>query len=417
VPHLILGNILAHSAAMQIFVKTATGANFEVEVEGADTVASLRAKVHVVSGVEPARQRLLLPCGRSLEDGRTVADYNVERGTELLLAVRAPAAIVGLNIGGVRYETLLSTLLSCPGSRLHAMFEGVSRGGEPSFPPPREEATGPIPEGVPQCGLGGMSLPRSTDGTYFIDRDGPSFRHVLNYLREAAGSNPVVAAQELLPPEGSTERAQVAREARYYGLSGLEAACSDRAVQAAQEGPSHHAALQAEMAAVQQQLTLLQQRQAEPLAAPNSRKVHERIIYGLPGQSPVVYNAADGFVLLTQVYKPFGGYGDAQTPVADGCERRYRLHAVYSDDMNTTSKAGAHTVRFNIGMWGAADTQVSFNLSHSWGATGTEWSRDGYSDFVAAGDAVGHHARVECMVPAGTGIMRHLLLESWDYKR
>lgn len=47
----------------------------------------------------------------------------------------------------------------------------------------------------------------------FLDRDGPSFRYILNYLRDPF-------ATPLLPRD-PTERDQLAREADFYGLPGL----------------------------------------------------------------------------------------------------------------------------------------------------------------------------------------------------
>ena len=53
----------------------------------------------------------------------------------------------------------------------------------------------------------------SDDEVLFIDRDGPSFRYVLNYLRDPF-------AKPLLPRD-PTERDQLAREVDFYGLPGL----------------------------------------------------------------------------------------------------------------------------------------------------------------------------------------------------
>ena len=53
----------------------------------------------------------------------------------------------------------------------------------------------------------------SDDEVLYIDRDGPSFRYVLNYLRDPF-------AKPLLPRD-PTDRDQLAREADFYGLPGL----------------------------------------------------------------------------------------------------------------------------------------------------------------------------------------------------
>ena len=53
----------------------------------------------------------------------------------------------------------------------------------------------------------------SDDEVLFIDRDGPSFRYVLNYLRDPF-AKPLV-------PRDPTDRDQLAREVDFYGLPGL----------------------------------------------------------------------------------------------------------------------------------------------------------------------------------------------------
>ena len=89
---------------------------------------------------------------------------------------------VTLNVGGTKYQTYQATLSKAP---------------EGSF-------------------LGSLVLSQGTE--MFIDRDGPSFRYVLNWLRGPAGAPPVL-------PRDSCEREQLAREADYYGLEELCTLC------------------------------------------------------------------------------------------------------------------------------------------------------------------------------------------------
>lgn len=100
-------------------------------------------------------------------------------------------AIVPLNVGGVLFTTSLETLRSerfggaegDGGSMLASMFSG--------------------------------RLPTRLDreGRFFIDRDGRLFHHILNYLRD--GKFPVTLS--------SAERAELEREASFYGLEALAA--------------------------------------------------------------------------------------------------------------------------------------------------------------------------------------------------
>ncbi|KAJ1627163.1 BTB/POZ protein [Pavlovales sp. CCMP2436] len=86
---------------------------------------------------------------------------------------------VRLNVGGVRYETTRTTLTQYAGSYFSAMFGGLHPAAE------------------------------DEDGCVFIDRDGNSFRHVLNYMRTGSVS---------LPQHRDDAKA-VLVELAYYGLS------------------------------------------------------------------------------------------------------------------------------------------------------------------------------------------------------
>lgn len=87
---------------------------------------------------------------------------------------------VKLNVGGVRYETTLTTLRRCPTSMLAAMFSG------------RE----------------GVSVPVDADGYVFIDRNGTHFGTILDYLR----------TDELLVPADDVGQRALRRELDYYAI-------------------------------------------------------------------------------------------------------------------------------------------------------------------------------------------------------
>lgn len=94
---LSLASFVAPANAMQVFIRVIGGSTLTIDVEPFDTIDHIKLKVMDRTWIPPSRQNIIY-MNKTLQDGRTLSDYNIQKESTLNVVLNTSGPPPTLNI-------------------------------------------------------------------------------------------------------------------------------------------------------------------------------------------------------------------------------------------------------------------------------------------------------------------------------
>ena len=131
---------------MQIFVSVPAGGTIALEVEGNDTIEVVKSKIEDETNVPVANQSLTF-AGQVLDDGRTLADYNIQKEATLIMIVTGAeptTTVPPTTVPALQGDALSPTSTSTTAPANHAVVPQPARGATPGVSAGSATPTGTV---------------------------------------------------------------------------------------------------------------------------------------------------------------------------------------------------------------------------------------------------------------------------------